>query len=1182
MKKIFMTIKKIFLPLMIFLSLMIINSYSAMAGLLSTSSIVSDDFDRFNLDTPFRWVFENPLKDGWVNMIGADSGDANLALFVPAGQSHDPWHTNRSVRVMQPAMDTDFEIEVRFASEPSLKFQQQGIIVEQDSSNWLRFDLFHDGSDLYVFAASTLNATSTDRLLTNVSTGEALFLRVNRTGDTWTLEYSAGDSLWYSAGSFSQALTVHAVGPFAANHAIGVEEAPAFTVLVDAFFNTAAPITPEDDGAPTDTLAPFIHTIQHAQGADSLTVTWHTDEPAQGTIEYGLSTAYDQTTSNGGGTTFHSLTLTGLVPGNTYHYRILSTDQWNHTSTTADVEFHFQETPAIDIWYGSQQDFGVIGQPQPWVNILGNVSDQDGIYSLKYSLNSGSLIDLTVGPDFRRLAFPGDFNIDLATADLFTETLNTVVITATDTLGNPETETVTVSYQTENIWPLPYSIDWGALASDGDPNTPDTTIQTVAQVVDGKWSLDGDAVRTVDPQYDRLLNIGEMTWEDYEVTVPITIHSVISSDFGVGFLTGWKGHTDDPVICFQPKCGWLPLGALGWITQNGIEFYDTGVNKYIPISTGTSYWMKLRTESGTSSATYSLKVWEMNTLEPVTWDITYTNNVDPVLTGSLLIMTHMADVSFGDITVYPLSGIPNQPPVALSDTAIVAKGSSVEVEVLLNDYDMDGYLVPDSVTVTTFPLNGSITNISALGTITYEHDNSLTSSDIFTYTVEDDDGATSNEISVNIDVNQGTPSVFASDDFNTCSLDPVWSFIDPLYNSSYEVLGAYSGNAQLAITVPQGSEHQLWTDGPTVARMMQPATDGDFDLEVKFDSLLTEQYQEQGIVIQGTNGDFLRLEFFSDAGGTIMLYVAVISDYTQVGYHVGAVLPNGLPPYMRITRSGDNWTQYISTNGNSWTANANFHDYNHPMTVTYVGVYAGNALGLASPAHTALVDYFSNNAAPSADEDGGRNTLTVNTVGQGSVLATPISSNYACATSVSVDAQADEGWFFSTWSGDLTGSITPESLIMDSPKIITATFTTNPVGGQIIIIKQTDPDGSLQSFDFNADYTESFQLTDGQSHNSGELAPGTYSVSENSTAGWSLASATCDNGNTPDSILLVAGETVTCTFTNEFAYHLYLPIILKQSSTETSQVNPVTHIKSAGNLQVMITLLLSIMSIFLR
>ncbi|MEJ2627974.1 MAG: SdrD B-like domain-containing protein, partial [bacterium] len=53
----------------------------------------------------------------------------------------------------------------------------------------------------------------------------------------------------------------------------------------------------------------------------------------------------------------------------------------------------------------------------------------------------------------------------------------------------------------------------------------------------------------------------------------------------------------------------------------------------------------------------------------------------------------------------------------------------------------------------------------------------------------------------------------------------------------------------------------------------------------------------------------------------------------------------------------------------------------------------------------------------------------------------------------------------------------------------------------IIIEKQTDPDGSPQSFDFDGEID--VNLTDGQSQ-SKTVVPGTYSVNENVPAGWTL------------------------------------------------------------------------------
>ena len=89
-----------------------------------------------------------------------------------------------------------------------------------------------------------------------------------------------------------------------------------------------------------------------------------------------------------------------------------------------------------------------------------------------------------------------------------------------------------------------------------------------------------------------------------------------------------------------------------------------------------------------------------------------------------------------------------------------------------------------------------------------------------------------------------------------------------------------------------------------------------------------------------------------------------------------------------------------------------------------------------------------------------------------------------------------------------------------------------PTTGQIFVTVSTTPDQSAQVFNFTPSYPGgSFQLTDGATHSSGELTPGTHSVSMTAVAGWT-SSATCSDGSSPGSINLAAGETVTCTFNN--------------------------------------------------
>ncbi|KXB09118.1 hypothetical protein AKJ35_01370, partial [candidate division MSBL1 archaeon SCGC-AAA833F18] len=77
---------------------------------------------------------------------------------------------------------------------------------------------------------------------------------------------------------------------------------------------------------------------------DSATIEWTTDEPADSIVEYGKTQSYGSTKSDTSLVTSHSITLTGLDPDNTYHYRVKSTDNAGNTTTTSDQQF---TTPAL-------------------------------------------------------------------------------------------------------------------------------------------------------------------------------------------------------------------------------------------------------------------------------------------------------------------------------------------------------------------------------------------------------------------------------------------------------------------------------------------------------------------------------------------------------------------------------------------------------------------------------------------------------------------------------------------------------------------------------------------------------------------------------------------------------------------------------------------------------------------
>lgn len=137
-------------------------------------------------------------------------------------------------------------------------------------------------------------------------------------------------------------------------------------------------------------------------------------------------------------------------------------------------------------------------------------------------------------------------------------------------------------------------------------------------------------------------------------------------------------------------------------------------------------------------------------------------------------------------------------------------------------------------------------------------------------------------------------------------------------------------------------------------------------------------------------------------------------------------------------------------------------------------------------------------------------------------------SGFLTPGTYSVNENGIAGWTLSNSScddGSLIGAIN-----LSAGEIVTCTFNNTKLG-KIIIEKQTLPDGSSQVFQFIPSYGASFNLTDGQTNESVYLSPGTYSVTENSVAGWDTV-ASCDDQSLPGAINLSAGETVRCTFVN--------------------------------------------------
>lgn len=122
---------------------------------------------------------------------------------------------------------------------------------------------------------------------------------------------------------------------------------------------------------------------------------------------------------------------------------------------------------------------------------------------------------------------------------------------------------------------------------------------------------------------------------------------------------------------------------------------------------------------------------------------------------------------------------------------------------------------------------------------------------------------------------------------------------------------------------------------------------------------------------------------------------------------------------------------------------------------------------------------------------------------------------------------------------------------MEANETVKCTFTNTKRG--LITVAKDAINNDAQDFEFTNNFSNDnpaiFYLDDDSNGalpklRTFEVLPGEYWVSEEAVAGWQQESATCDNGDTIDSINVEPGENITCEFVNE----KYAKIILVKNT----------------------------------
>ena len=814
--------------------------------------LVSDDFSSAGLDTTL-WTVVDPLGDGTVTQSGG-----LLELSVPGGVEHDLWvNGNESLRVVQPVTGNSFEVETKFESIPTEAFQIQGMLLEQVTGTYLRFDTYYDGTDTRLYAAS-FAASVPDVLLDNPISGvtDTIWLRIRRVDASHTLSYSLDGVTFVSVGTFDLSVTPALAGVYAGNAG---PSAPAHTAVVDYFFDTAAPIDPEDGDVQVDTTPPVISGETATPNSDAVEFSWSTDEPTTGEVAYGQTSALELgTVSSPTLQLDHTVDLMGLQPDTEYFWQVTATDEPGNVAQSPVSSFMTappDTLPAVLV----SDDFSSAGLDTTLWTVVdplgdGTVAQSGGL--LELSVPGGVEHDLWVnGNESLRVVQPvtgNSFEVETKFESIPTEAFQIQGILL---------EQATGTYLRFDAYSDGTEVRLYAASFADD--VPSVLLDTpVSGVTDTIWLR----IRRVDASHTLSYSVDGTTFVSvgtFDLSVTPTLAGVYAANSGPGA----PAHTAVVDYFFDTAA---PIDP----EDDGI-FQDT-----------------------TPPVITDFAVVTDSTAADVSW------STDEATTG---------EVAYGLTSTLELGSV-------VSPT--LQTGHAVQLSDLLPDTTYFW-----QITATDEAGNGKQTPVGQFFT------------------------APGDTI---------TPSPLVSDDFSDGALDTdLWTTIDPLGDGT-----VVQASGRLELSIPGGVAHDLWTNGNESLRVVQSASDTDFEIEVKFESLPTDAFQIQGILVEESPGNYIRFDNYSDGSELRVLAATFDADTPDIRGDTAVVGGTGVI-WLRLRRQGTDWECLQSADGEIWNS---LFSFSSSLTPSLAGVYVANA-GTSPPAYETVVDYFFDTAAPIVPED---------------------------------------------------------------------------------------------------------------------------------------------------------------------------------------------------------------------
>ncbi|MBC7766909.1 fibronectin type III domain-containing protein [Arenimonas sp.] len=191
---------------------------------------------------------------------------------------------------------------------------------------------------------------------TIVFADEEKYIHISKDGgDTWSIITKTGEMSWTALSLSDDGFTI--VGTTRSGKVLySLDRGDTWFIYNLNNTQTRSQVTVSGDGKTLVEVGPYmsttniarisvaaytiISTIASSTATSTATVTWQTDTPSTTQIQYGLTSSYTASSSlNLATSTSHTVNLSGLSPGTSYHYRVFSRNVLGNLTTSSDQIF---------------------------------------------------------------------------------------------------------------------------------------------------------------------------------------------------------------------------------------------------------------------------------------------------------------------------------------------------------------------------------------------------------------------------------------------------------------------------------------------------------------------------------------------------------------------------------------------------------------------------------------------------------------------------------------------------------------------------------------------------------------------------------------------------------------------------------------------------------------------------